>query len=139
MKIETIFPPKKQGMYVCYVEAAIKGFNYPQKELLMWVGDKWGYPSSAENYRGKIYGYIGPLPAPKIKELCKTKGTKKFAIGIFEDIKHGAFIYGPYDSIQETIEVDGEQGQCICVIYTDRDPKFIRSWDHLIDEWKKIK
>ena len=141
LKINKIFPPEAQGMYVCYIEPFIEGFNYPHKELLMWVGGVWGYPSSDQNCSREIYGYIGPLPSPKITDLYKTNKSshKKFAIGTLEDIKHGAFIDGPFNTIQEATNVYGEQGQCICVVYTDKDPKFIRVWDHLMNEWKRIK
>ena len=138
MKIQTTFPPKEQGMYVCYVknDTYPDDFKYPEKILLMWMHNnngKWGYPSSDQDFRGTVYGYIGPLPAPKISELRKTK--KKFAIGKIDSVTFHSFIFGPFDSLKEAKEVYGAEGQCICVIKGDTYPKILRVWDSNNDQW----
>jgi len=137
MKVQTTFPPKEQGMYVCYTEVS-EGFNYPQKVLLMWVNDTWGYLSSDQTYKGRVYGYIGPLPAPKISELQQV--NKKFVIGPLAEVEFGLFTHGPFDSIKEATAENGEEGQCICVVHKDesKKAKIIRLWDEFTRTWEKI-
>jgi hypothetical protein len=60
--------PKQQGTYIAYVEMN-EGFPYPEKQMLMWVNGRWGYPSSDQYFRKKVFGWIGPLPCPMVKDL----------------------------------------------------------------------
>lgn len=58
--------PTSNGIYVAYIKDTDSG--YATKILLMWIGGKWGYPSSDQNYRGKVYAWVGPLPALILRE-----------------------------------------------------------------------
>jgi hypothetical protein len=55
-------------MYVAYVDPDMD-VPYAKKLLLMWIDGQWGYPGSSANYRGPVYGYIGPLPAMRLEEM----------------------------------------------------------------------
>jgi hypothetical protein len=58
--------PELSGMYVAYIEPDIN-LPYAKKELLMFL-DNWYFLHSDQKYRGKIYGYVGPLPGFKIEQ-----------------------------------------------------------------------
>lgn len=59
--------PPKTGLYVAYVHEY--PVPYANKIILFYDKDwnRWGYPTSDQNYRGHVYGWIGPLPALKIE------------------------------------------------------------------------
>jgi hypothetical protein len=38
---------------------------FTERKMLMWFKGEWTYPMSDQGYRGKIYGYLGPLPIIK--------------------------------------------------------------------------
>lgn len=59
--------PEKDGMYVVYHDEG-HGIPFAAKELLVWTGGRWGYPSSDQFFRpvGSIVGYIGPIPALRL-------------------------------------------------------------------------
>lgn len=59
--------PPVDGLYVAYVNADHYSL-YADKRLLMFLRGKWGYPSSIENYRGHVYGWIGPIPALQLED-----------------------------------------------------------------------
>lgn len=56
--------PTINGMYVAYVHPDVT-IPYAKKEFLIWIDNRWGYCGSDQWYRGKVYGWIGPLPALK--------------------------------------------------------------------------
>lgn len=55
--------PQENGMYVAYVDSDLPHLRFAARKLLMYVNGKWSYPGSSINFRGEIYGWIGPLPA----------------------------------------------------------------------------
>lgn len=57
--------PKCPGLYVAYIDS-LYNIPFASKVLLVWDGNVWGYPSSPENYRDEVYGFIGPLPAMRL-------------------------------------------------------------------------
>jgi hypothetical protein len=121
-------------MYVAYVDGILEGFT--NKILLMYVEGIWSYPSSDQQYRGKVYGYIGTLPTPKIKELCKRK-DKKFAVGSIKDATNGAFVAGPFDSVKEALNEYGEKDWCIVRLIINKEPKIIYMWNDIESKWEK--
>ena len=66
MKVVTDRNPSESGLYVAYVQSQGMLNPYAEKVLLMWIGGVWGYPSSDQNFRGEVYGWMGPLPALKV-------------------------------------------------------------------------
>lgn len=128
--------PTKNGVYVCYVEIS-SGYDFLEKRLLTWLDNQWSYTGSGENCTAEVYGFIGPLPSPKKKDLVKKK-IKKFAIGILPDIMHGAFMDGPFDSIKDALDTEGEEGQFIATVTIDKAPKLTYSWDEPSFEWKRL-
>ena len=130
-------------MYVVYTDSLLgEGGKFPDKQMLMFMhGERvtkpWWYPKSDSNFRGKVYGWIGPLPSPKISDLQK-RPTKKFAIGPCSEIQHGVFIHGPFNSIKEVLEEYGDEGDCIASLVVDKEPKVIRKWSDDTDSWEKV-
>jgi hypothetical protein len=61
-------PPAKNGIYVAFVESKLPGLPFRERILLMYVDEIWSYPGSSVNYRGEVYGWIGPLPALRVQE-----------------------------------------------------------------------
>lgn len=62
--------PLIDGLYICYLDNALI-HTYADRKMLMWFQGKWGYPMSSQNYRGHVYGWIGPLPVMKFEDLPK--------------------------------------------------------------------
>jgi len=56
--------PLQSGMYVVYTNDAHMP-RYAARILLIYDAEAkvWGYPMSSMNYRGHVYGWVGPLPA----------------------------------------------------------------------------
>lgn len=124
--------PRIDGMYVAYVEGIIE--PYTKRELLMWVYGVWSYPGSDQKYRGTIYGWIGPLPTPRVSDLVKTY----YAIGSKKE-GQWAFTDGPIDDIQELLEGGGAKGDYIVqlVEYANSHIKEYR-WNHKTSSWRKL-
>jgi hypothetical protein len=67
LRLEQGCDPDQVGIYVAYVnDEYLK--NFAQKKFLFWTGSRWGYPMSDQNYRGHVYGWIGPLPAMRLED-----------------------------------------------------------------------
>ena len=60
--------PKKDGMYVAYVDPDVD-VPFAQKKFLIWSKGQWGHCGSDQNFRGAVYGFIGPLPALKLEYI----------------------------------------------------------------------
>ncbi len=137
LKVQQGDSPDATGMYIVFTESPI-GDDFTDRKLLMFMkGDtpkNWWYPGSDQSFRGTIYGYIGPLPILK-KSNFKKRPTKKFAVGTYPDAAHGAFLHGPFDSIKEACEIDGEEDGCIVRLLANKEPKVIRIWEN--GEWVK--
>lgn len=128
--------PVKNGMYVVYTgDQYIRG--YPDRKLLMFINKRWGYPNSDQMFYGKVHGWIGPLPAPKISDLERI--SVKYAIAFRPDGEHGAFIDGPFDSLYEALEVIGEKGHYIYELHLDQESVPIRKWSDKKMKWLKRK
>lgn len=56
--------PLADGQYVCYVDNRLLP-AFTERKILMWFKGQWSYPMSDQTYRGRIYGWIGPLPVRK--------------------------------------------------------------------------
>ena len=65
--LEMLELPTGPGLYVAYVNPEYT-VPFAKRMLLMYLGDKWSYPLSSENYRGVIYACIGPLPALRFED-----------------------------------------------------------------------
>lgn len=55
--------PASHGLYVAYVDDDAQA-TFATRMFLVWDG-KWSYPLSDMNYRGTVYGWIGPLEPMK--------------------------------------------------------------------------
>jgi hypothetical protein len=53
--------PALKGLYVAYVDDE-HVTRFAKRTFLMWMG-QWSYPGSDQNFRGHVYGWVGPLPA----------------------------------------------------------------------------
>ena len=63
---ETQGDPLKSGVYACRIPSeALPGLC--EDKFLMWYQGKWGYLGSDLWYRGKVVGWLGPLP--RVHEL----------------------------------------------------------------------
>ena len=129
MKIE-VGNPSQAGMYVCFVEAGVS--QYPEKKLLMWY-DGWSYPSSDQKYRGIIYGWIGPLPAPSIHNL-KYLHTK-YAITNMVGREFDSYKQGVFNTLEEAMECSGDEGDFIWEISADGEKKAISKWSEKKQDW----
>jgi hypothetical protein len=65
--MEILDEPTTQGLYVVYTDPDWVGHT-AERRLLLWVGGKWGYPMSDQNFRGHVYGCIGPLPIMRLED-----------------------------------------------------------------------
>jgi hypothetical protein len=61
IKVQHEANPTQPGTYVVYVDNDYQLPNADRK-LLNWYKGKWCYPLSDQFYRGKVHGWIGPLP-----------------------------------------------------------------------------
>lgn len=61
--------PEATGMYVAYIESGGINIPFAERKIMYYDADirKWGYPGSSVNYRGTVYGWIGPLPAMRVE------------------------------------------------------------------------
>jgi hypothetical protein len=64
MQVEIGDAPASDGLFVCYVDNDMLP-AFTERKMLMWFKGEWTYPMSDQGYRGKIYGYLGPLPIIK--------------------------------------------------------------------------
>lgn len=71
VRVEVENVPAQNGLYVAYVDPDMD-VPFSAKLLLMWMDGRWGYPGSDQNYRGTVYGWVGPLPAMRLSEPEKT-------------------------------------------------------------------
>jgi hypothetical protein len=61
LNYETKVDPEKNGVYACRVPSE----NLPglcEDKFLMWYQGEWEYLGSDQRYRGKVVGWLGPLP-----------------------------------------------------------------------------
>lgn len=56
--------PSRTGLYVAYVNGDVS--IRAERKFLMWM-DRWSYPGSDQNFRGHVYGWIGPLPTMELE------------------------------------------------------------------------
>lgn len=59
--------PAIKGHYVAYVNPDVK-LLAAERVFLFWDGNRWGYPRSDQNYRGHVYGWLGPLPVMQLED-----------------------------------------------------------------------
>jgi len=50
---------------------------------------------------------------------------------------HGAFQDGPFDTLQEALEIDGDEGQYIFELDPDQDAKAVGKWSMKKSKWLK--
>ena len=132
MKVQT-GTPTKQGMYIIYEGDSFPGL--PHKQLMMWINNRWGYPSSTENYRGNVLGWIGPLPTPTLEELVN-KGELYVVYVSMEN--HGG-LDGPTKDLNELLELDGEKGNVIAKVYEESGViEYLYKWSPRKSKWRKI-
>lgn len=53
--------PTKTGVYACRTPHPIAP-NLTEDKFLMWFDGRWAHLGSDQNYRGEVFGWIGPLP-----------------------------------------------------------------------------
>lgn len=58
--------PSERGIYACRVEGDYR--NLLKDIFLIWLDGKWGYLGSDQNFRAKVYGWIGPLKRTKMTD-----------------------------------------------------------------------
>ncbi len=126
--------PTEQGMYIAYTEHRHSQVLI-ERVLLMYVGYSWSYPSSDQLFRGKIYGWIGPLPILKLEDIESEDLPIKYAIALDIDGYHGAFLNGPFESLDEALDCVGEEGHYIYELYLDKESKRIRKWSEGKNKW----
>ncbi len=126
----------KVGNYVCYVDHDFL-YKYPDKIILMWIGEKWGYGGSDQNYRGKVYGWVGPLPTPTLDNLGVV--CVKYAISKMPEGLNGTFLYGPYENLREAEREDGKEGQYIFELHLDQTSKAVGKWSEKKLKWLRKK
>lgn len=62
--------PAYDGLYICYTDNdALPAFT--DRKLLMKYQGEWTYPMSDQKFRGRIYGWVGPLPVLKKEHFLK--------------------------------------------------------------------
>lgn len=54
--------PTEVGVYACRVPFAGLAGHLHEDVFLMWLDGCWNYVTSDQTYRGKVFGWIGPLP-----------------------------------------------------------------------------
>jgi hypothetical protein len=59
--------PTLNGLYVAYTNYDYDSIT-AKRELLVCIDGKWGYPQSDQNYRGHVYGFIGPIPIMRLED-----------------------------------------------------------------------
>lgn len=52
--------PVQTGLYLIFADPKVG--IHTTRMLMLWINDRWCYPSSDQNYRGKVYGWLGPIP-----------------------------------------------------------------------------
>jgi len=130
MKVQT-GEPVEEGLYVTFVDALIE--KNTQRILLLYVQGLWGYPGSDQLYRGKIYGWIGPLPL-KTKKDFEKQDLIRYGIGTIKSAKKGSFSDGPYKSLKEIKNVVGIKGEYIFQL-TEKNEKPILKWSSKKNKW----
>lgn len=65
--MEILDEPGETGLYVAYVDSDMARVS-AERKLLFWLNGKWGYPMSDQNFRGHVYGCIGPLPIMRLED-----------------------------------------------------------------------
>ncbi len=72
MKIKT-GDPSKNGVYVAYVSPRMELSIWPDKMFLSWYENQWYHTGSDQKYRDTVYGFLGPLPSMRMRDLGKRK------------------------------------------------------------------
>lgn len=63
----------------------------------------------------------------------------KYAISYRPDGEHGAFLDGPFDNLNEALEIFGHKGEYIYELHIDQDCVPIRKWSDKKMKWLKRK
>lgn len=132
MKIET-GSPKKKGTYVLYINSGAS--SHPEKKLFIWDGYVWVYPSSIQSYKGIVYGWIGPLPLPKIDNLRYNK--KKYAITNEMGREFDSYKQGVFNSLEKAFECVADEGDFIWELNVDGRKKAVGKWSNKKNKWLK--
>ena len=53
--------PTKLGVYAVRVASDVLPLPFLRDEFMYWDGKRWGWCGSDQNYRGVVYGWVGPL------------------------------------------------------------------------------
>lgn len=65
-EVNTLQDPVKPGLYLAFTDplagVRTKRSIFVYQSQLIWINGKWGYPGSDQNFRGKVYAWLGPLP-----------------------------------------------------------------------------
>ena len=122
--------PDKAGMCVCYIESEVGG--YPDKKLLMWF-DGWWYPSSDQKFRGVVFGFIGPIPAPTIVELENM--NKQWFIGTSLEAETDSFKRGSFQSIDDAMNQTAKDGYFIWEKSCNGAMKKVSKWSGEKGKW----
>mgnify|MGYP003394872013 CR=1 FL=1 len=58
--------PTENGVYACRIPQGHDYSGLLEDKFLMWYHGTWSYLRSDLNYRGRIVGWIGPLPRKQL-------------------------------------------------------------------------
>lgn len=120
--------PEKNGMYVCYVDIPIES-KFMEKKLLFWYDSEWMYPGSDQRCREYVNCWIGPLPSPTKDDLNKDPNVR-YGIASKRRVKNGAFVHGPFETLNQATEVIGDDEEYIFKLTEDGTFQPVRKWDN---------
>ena len=122
--------PTKRALYVAYVDTPIPESKFLQKKLLMWMNDdEWWYPGSDQIHRGKVYGWIGPLPTPTKDSI---DSDSAYAIGN----EKNKYSNGPFQTLEEARSIIGDSGTFIFQIKADSSRSWaVAKWNERKQKW----
>jgi hypothetical protein len=108
--------PKTKGVYACRVP----GTKTPLciDKFLFWDGQNWRYPGlNEECFFGDVVGWLGPLERVNGTEVIRDPGLAEPRWGIKNVLKGSyGWKFGPVRTAAECKEVDGVDGDVICLM-----------------------
>lgn len=67
-RYERYVQPTEMGVYACRVPSDVLPEPFCSDIFLIWDNGYWYYQFSDQRYRGKVVGWIGPLPREHMDE-----------------------------------------------------------------------
>lgn len=122
--------PVNNGRFLCMLEPLHSPI--PEPEILIWAGGYWSYRSSPEKCRREVYCWCA-IPYLTIDDCVEDE--YRYAIGIYPDINFGAFKNGPFKTLSEALNLDGDIGDFIYKVHTEEPSIPIRKWNEEKESW----